>query len=132
MPGSLGGTLGEVAKDNRFLTRGGVLTDDYIDLVDFLQKEGGGCRAHASSSLRVRSYEEIGPSTRTEGLLRGLFWKAGAQAKENCLGALPRYSSQRAYATATAAGFGTLLIVFRMRETIWYGSPSEFGRRSSR
>src|SRR5450432_341345 len=29
-------------------------------------------------------------------------------------------------------GFGTLLIVFRTRETIWYGSPSEFGRRSSR
>jgi hypothetical protein len=29
-------------------------------------------------------------------------------------------------------GFGTLLIVFRICDTIWYGSPSEFGRRSSR
>jgi hypothetical protein len=29
-------------------------------------------------------------------------------------------------------GFGTLLIVFKITDTIWYGSPCEFGRRSSR
>ncbi len=29
-------------------------------------------------------------------------------------------------------GLGTLLIVFKICETIWYGSPCEFGRRSSR
>ncbi len=32
----------------------------------------------------------------------------------------------------THYGLGTLLMVFRICDTIWYGSPSEFGRRSSK
>ena len=45
----------------------------------------------------------------------------------------PRNDAEFRYAAAlTLPAFGTEEIVFSTCEAIWYGSPCEFGRRSSR